>query len=179
MLSAVAVHGVRYWPVGHKAVLHGEQAPAAAKNPATHCQSQASAPYGLPADVYCEFGGPRVHATHCPFADAVHADRYCPAAQEVVSQATHDEPTLKYPDKQEVGQLVGSAWLPGPEKTPLTGRFVQGRQVLSACGMHADRYLPAGHGAELHGEQIAPFRKKPLLHCQSQVSELYGLPGDV
>ena len=50
-LSAFAEQAARYWPTGHAAVLHAVHAAPSRKYPALHVQSQASAPYGLPAEV--------------------------------------------------------------------------------------------------------------------------------
>ena len=96
-------------------MLHGRQEPPDRKKPGRHVQSQASAPYGFPAEAYFEFAGAFVQGTHCPLADAVHAERYEPTAQDVVSQATQELPTLKYPATQLVWQLAGSPVLPALE----------------------------------------------------------------
>ena len=95
ILSEVGLHSVRYWPFWHVDVLQGEHVDPERKYPVLQFQSHASAPYGLPAEVYCALAGALVHGTHCPFADAVQAERYCPTAHDVVSHAKHDDPTLK------------------------------------------------------------------------------------
>ena len=56
--------------------------------------------------------GALVQDTHCPLADAVHAERYLPAWHDVVSQAMHCCPTLKYPDTHPVWQLPASPCWP-------------------------------------------------------------------
>ena len=111
--SAVGVHCVRYCPTAHGVVLHAWHVPPFEKYPGLHTQSQASEPYGLPADVYLAFAGALVQDTHWPLAAAVQAVRYLPTSHEVVSHATQLDPTLKYPVAQLVWQLPASPKLPG------------------------------------------------------------------
>ena len=95
--------------------------------------------------------------THCPSAAAEHAERYLPTAHGVVSQATHADPTLKYPDTHLNWQLAASPCWPVVVWMALAGRLVHGWQALSALAPQSVRYWPTGHADVLHREQTAPF----------------------
>ena len=120
-----------------------------------------------------------VHDTHCPSAAAEHAERYWPSPHEVVSQAMHCCPTLKYPATHPVWQLAVLPCWPLLVKTPLAGRFVHGWQALSALAAQAVRYWPIGQADVLHAVHAEPSLKYPALHVQSHASEPYGLPPEV
>ena len=56
---------------------------------------------------------------------------------------------------------------------------MHGAHALSTFTVHVVLYWPIGHAEALHGAQMVPERKYPVVQIQSQASVPYGLPGEV